>query len=173
MVKKIIPNLITFANLSLGVLSILMLAKQKYIASAVLIMIAALMDRYDGRIAKYLNATSELGKELDSLSDIVSFGVAPALLIYYKFFDFDLAIMKVIGICFLLLYTICGCYRLAKFNISKPDGFYSGIPITVAGFILALYSLVVPASNIFSFISMGVLAIFAFLMVSKFRIKKI
>lgn len=171
MLVKIIPNLLTFLNLSLGSLSILAMINQNYWTSALLIIIAAFIDRYDGRIAKFFNASSELGKELDSLADLVSFGVAPALLIYSQF-NF-LGFSKVVGISLLLIYIISGCYRLAKYNVSTFDGVFIGVPITVAGFILAMYSLAAPSNNISTLISMFVLAVLAYLMISKFKFKKI
>lgn len=173
MFRKSIPNLLTFANLSFGVLSILTIIKQDYMAGAVFIMISALIDRYDGRIANYLNVSSEFGKELDSLADMVSFGIAPALLIFNKFNFFGLVNMRVIGVCFLLLYIISGCYRLAKYNITEFDGHFTGIPITVAGFILAAYALVTPGNYISAILSIIILVLLAYLMVSKLKLKKI
>jgi len=121
MFKKWLPNMLTCVNLSFGVFSILEIIKQNYIASAVFIIIAAFIDRYDGRIARLLNVSSEFGKELDSLADLVSFGVAPALLIFNKFNFLDLGNIKVVGSCFLLLYIIL--YRLsgyADFSLYFP-----------------------------------------------------
>ncbi|OME87078.1 MULTISPECIES: CDP-diacylglycerol--serine O-phosphatidyltransferase [Paenibacillus] len=173
MLKKSIPNLLTFANLSFGVLSILEIIKQNYIASAAYIMIAVFIDRYDGRIAKRLNVCSEFGKELDSLADLVSFGVAPALLIFYKFNFVDLGIPKWVGVCFLLLYIISGSYRLANYNIRKFEGSFLGVPITVAGFVLSTYSLVAPSNRISTLGSFILLLVLSLLMVSKFNFKKI
>ena len=173
MFKKIIPNLLTFANLSFGVLSMFTIIKQNYIAGALFIMVSAFIDRYDGRIASHLNVSSELGKELDSLADLVSFGVAPALLIFNKFNVLDLGNIKVVGVCFLLLYIISGCYRLAKYNITEFNGYFTGVPITVAGFIIAAYSLVSPGNYIAAIISIAMLVLLAYLMVSKFKLKKV
>ncbi|OAB40893.1 CDP-diacylglycerol--serine O-phosphatidyltransferase [Paenibacillus glacialis] len=170
--KKWIPNLLTFSNLSFGVLSILENINQNYFASAIFIIIAAVIDRYDGRIASHLNVSSELGKELDSLADLVSFGVAPALLIFNKFNYFHLDI-KAVGICVLLLYIISGSYRLAKYNIGKFKGAFIGLPITVTGFILALYSLVAPSNSVSRLVSIFLLMFLAYFMVSKYKFKKI
>lgn len=173
MLKKSIPNLLTYANLTLGVVSILEIIRQNYIASAIFIILAAIVDRYDGRIARFLNVCSEFGKELDSLADLISFGVAPALLIFYKFNFSDLGNIKGIGTCFLLLYIISGSSRLAKYNISKFDGIFVGIPITVAGLTLAMFSLAVPSNIVSSLISIVILLLLAYFMVSKFEFKKI
>lgn len=172
MFMNILPNLLTFANLSFGVLSMLAAIRQNYLMAALCIMISALIDRYDGRIAKYLNASSELGKELDSLADMVSFGVAPSLLIINKFSFYNHGFMAITGTCFMLLYAISGAYRLAKYNITEFDGYFIGIPITVAGFILAAYSFA-PNSYPSAIISMVILLLLAYLMVSKFKFKKV
>ena len=73
MKKSCIPNIFTFINLSCGVISLLLTSEKIFILSSVFILLACLVDRYDGRIARFLNVSSELGKELDSLSDLVSF----------------------------------------------------------------------------------------------------
>lgn len=173
MLKKSIPNLLTYANLTFGVVSILEIMRQNYIASAIFIILAAIVDRYDGRIARFLNVSSEFGKELDSLADLVSFGVAPALLIFNKFNFSDLGNIKVIGTSFLLLYIISGSSRLAKYNISKFDGIFVGIPITVAGLTLAMYSLAAPSNLISASASIVIMFLLAYFMVSKFEFKKI
>lgn len=82
MKKSCIPNLFTFINLSCGIFSLLNIFHTNYTISGIFILIAGLVDRYDGRVARYLNVSSDLGKELDSLADLVSFGVAPSFLIY-------------------------------------------------------------------------------------------
>ena len=174
MLKTSIPNLLTFTNLSLGVLSILETFKQNYFLAAIFILIAALIDRYDGIIARFLNVSSDLGKQLDSLSDLISFGVAPAFLVFIKYNFLDLDYMKVIGGCFLLSYIISGSYRLAKYNTSQFDGVFTGVPITVTGSIVALFSLVTPNNGIFSILlSIALLALLTYLMISKFKFKKI
>lgn len=173
MLKKSIPNVLTFANLSFGVLSLLAILNDSYISSAVYIIIAALIDRYDGRIARRLNVSNEIGKELDSLADLVSFGIAPALLIFHKFAFADFHFVKLTGVCFLLLYIISGCYRLGRYNVSTFDGNFSGVPITIAGLILSVYSLIVPISPIFLFVSVVLLLVLSILMVSKLKLRKL
>ena len=84
--KSCIPNVFTFINLSCGILSILSVMNEKYLIASVFVLLAGLVDRYDGRIARFLNVSSDLGKELDSLADLVSFGVAPSILIYTLYY---------------------------------------------------------------------------------------
>lgn len=173
MLKMSIPNLLTLTNLSLGVLSTLETFNQNYFCAAMLIIIAALIDRYDGKIARLLNTSSDLGKELDSLADLVSFGVAPALLIFVKYYFFSPSYIGIIGTCISLSYIMSGCYRLAKYNLSEFDGVFTGVPITVAGSTIALFSLVAPGSAISTLLSTILVVIFTYLMVSKFKLKKV
>ncbi|OBR96564.1 MULTISPECIES: CDP-diacylglycerol--serine O-phosphatidyltransferase [Clostridium] len=173
MLKMAIPNLFTLTNLSFGVLSILETFRQNYFCAAILIVIAALIDRYDGRIARFLNISGNLGKELDSLADLVSFGVAPALLMFIKYYFSSLDYIEVIGGCFILSYIMSGAYRLAKYNISEFDGVFTGVPITVAGFIIALFSLVAPSNGRSILLSTVLIGILAYLMLSKFKLKKV
>lgn len=172
MFKKYIPNLLTFANLTFGILSILEIIIKNYSVAAIFI-IAAFIDRYDGRAARLLNISSELGKELDSLADLVSFGIAPAFLVFNKFNFLDLGNIRVVGVCFLLIYIMSGSYRLARYNIGKSDGFFIGVPITIAGFIVALYALFIPGNVISALVSAMLLLLLSCLMVSKIRFKKI
>lgn len=170
MFKKFVPNILTFINLSFGVFSIINTMNEDFFMAGIFIITAALVDRYDGKIARFLDVSSELGKELDSLADLVSFGVAPSFLIFIKYSFFNLGIA---GITFLLSYIICGCYRLAKYNVSEFDGSFTGIPITIAGAVLALFALVSPSNNISILLSVALITLLAYLMVSKFKLKKV
>lgn len=173
MFKKYIPNLLTFANLTLGVISILEIIIKNYFAAAILIIFAAFIDRYDGRAARFFNVSSELGKELDSLADLVSFGIAPAFLIFIKYNFLNLGDIRPAGVCFLLIYIMSGSYRLARYNIGKSEGIFIGVPITIAGFILALYALFIPSNVISALGSAMLLLLLSYFMVSKIRFKKI
>ncbi|MCB2313697.1 CDP-diacylglycerol--serine O-phosphatidyltransferase [Clostridium tagluense] len=166
MFKKYIPNILTFLNLSFGILSIVEVINNNYFAAALFIIGAALIDRYDGKIARILNVSSEIGKELDSLANLVSFGVVPGLLIFFKFGLNN----YLIGTCIMLFYIICGCYRLAKYNISIFEGVFSGVPITITGSALAILSLIITSTKIVP----GILMIlFGYFMISKLKLKKI
>lgn len=139
MVKKSIPNIFTLSNLFCGFLSIGFAANGDFKNAAVLILIGMMLDSMDGRIARILNAQSDLGKELDSLADIVTFGVAPAILIYHiSFSEFGLIGYMIAG-----LFPLFGAYRLARFNITSKNSndFFTGVPITAAGGILTLLAL--------------------------------
>lgn len=136
-IKNNLPNMFTLMNLSLGVWAIINLFYGDFFLSCLLIVVAGMMDRFDGMIARKLNATSELGKELDSLSDLISFGIAPAVLIW----NVSLNTVPYIGTLAAVVYTVSGAYRLARYNVSKFSGIYVGIPITLAGGLVAILSL--------------------------------
>lgn len=173
MLKKFIPDILTLSNLSFGILSILEVYEGNYFEAAIFIIIAAIIDRYDGRIARFLNVSSELGKNLDSFADLVSFGVAPVFLIHAKYNFIDLRYMKIFGFCSLILYVLCGAYRLANYNIREFSGIFTGIPITVSGLVIAVFSLIAPYNSVSTPSSIVLLIAFAYLMVSKFKLKKI
>ncbi|MDO7908378.1 CDP-diacylglycerol--serine O-phosphatidyltransferase [Paenibacillus sp. JX-17] len=139
MITKSIPNLFTLGNLFLGMVAILMAFDGKYSLAAIMVIVAMLLDGLDGRVARALNAQSEFGKELDSLSDVISFGVAPALIMFIvSFHDLNQALAwTVTGI-----FPMFGALRLARFNvISGTPGYFTGLPIPAAGGVLATLSL--------------------------------
>lgn len=174
MKKSSIPNLFTFANLAFGIMSILATYNENYVLSAILILLAGLVDRYDGRVARALNVSSEIGKELDSLADLVSFGVAPSILtfILYKFAELSVP-YQIIGYSLVIIFPICGAYRLARYNISTFDGVFTGIPITIAGTLMAVFSIItVYAINIPIIVPIILMVAFSYLMVSTLQLKK-
>lgn len=139
MITKSIPSLLTIANLTLGVISILLVFNERASLAAIMVIIAMLLDGVDGRIARALNAESEFGKELDSLADVVSFGVAPAFIMYVVALQ---DVTPVLAYAVTALFPVCGALRLARFNV-KPGapGFFTGLPIPAAGGILASVAL--------------------------------
>lgn len=174
MIKSYVANLFTFINLSLGIISILETFNHNYFLAAIFIITAALIDRYDGRIARFFDISSILGKELDSLADLISFGVAPAILVFIKYNFLNLGYIGVLSGCILLSYIMSGSYRLAKYNSSQFDGTFTGVPITVSGFIIALFSLALHRTSIYSILIAVVLfALLSYLMISKLKFKKI
>jgi CDP-diacylglycerol--serine O-phosphatidyltransferase len=168
--KSAIPNLVTLANLGCGIMSIMMLFKINYMWSAIFILLACLADRYDGIVARRLNVSSELGKELDSLADLVSFGVAPSILAFNLYGFSELGIG---GYLLMLLFPMAGAYRLARFNVTEFDGEFHGIPITFAGMFMSLYCL----ATINYLLPLGITAILiivlSYLMVCEHKFKKI
>lgn len=173
MLKASIPNLLSLANLSLGILSIMETFNENYLCAAVLIVISAIIDIYNVRIANFLSLNSNLVKELDSLAELVSFGVAPALLIFIKYYFLNLEYVEILGACLLLTYIMKGCYKLAKYNLAESTEELTGISITAAGFAISIFSLAAPSNNIFMFLSIVLVALLSYLMSSKLKIKKI
>ncbi len=164
---KSIPNMFTLGNLYCGFLSIGFAAKGQYNNAAILILIGMMLDSMDGRLARMLKADSTLGKELDSLADIVTFGVAPSFLVYYTYFyKFDILGFFVAG-----LFPLFGAFRLARFNVSSDKSslsYFIGIPITAAGGILALLTLF--GDELPDIILTVIFTSLCFLMISKLRI---
>ncbi|SCJ00633.1 CDP-diacylglycerol-serine O-phosphatidyltransferase [uncultured Clostridium sp.] len=172
MKRAYIPNAFTFINLSLGICSILSTMEGNYALASTFIILAGLVDRYDGRIARFLNASSELGKELDSLADLVSFGVAPSILSFILFNFKDVGPTSLIGFIVLITFPICGAFRLARYNVSTFDGVFAGVPITIAGCFIALFILLTLRVNMSAVIPMLLMIVFSYLMVSNFKLKK-
>ena len=165
--KMQLANILTLLNLSLGGFAILFVLNDQLNLSLLLIFLAALADRFDGMVARKLNIESELGKQLDSMCDIISFGIAPALLLY----EGILIEFGAPGAAFTIIYIACGAFRLARFNISENNGYFTGVPITVAGCIATLSFLAHP--HIDSIFFVFLMIILSILMVSPFKLKKV
>ncbi|KJS86841.1 MAG: CDP-diacylglycerol--serine O-phosphatidyltransferase, partial [Peptococcaceae bacterium BICA1-8] len=132
--KVIIPNIVTLANLLLGVVSLIYTMDSRYQLAAIAILLAMVLDGMDGKIARKLDVASNFGKELDSLCDLVSFGVAPALLVYSSI----LQDMGHIGLIIAVNFALCGAVRLARFNVLNITTHFIGVPIPLAGSLMAL-----------------------------------
>lgn len=133
--KAIIPNGLTSLNLVFGMCSIISTLSGSFTAASVCILLALVADGMDGRAARALGVSSELGKELDSLSDLVSFGAAPAIMVYQLYLHtFGMA-----GGAVSVLFALCGAIRLARFNVnaSTVHGYFVGLAIPAGGCLLA------------------------------------
>ncbi len=166
----ILPNLFTASSIFVGVISIVEASKQHFILASWLILLALIFDGLDGRVARMTNTTSQFGVEFDSLADIISFGIAPAILLYF-FVGHEFGRF---GILVSALYVIFGAIRLARFNIStaKTDpNVFIGLPIPTAAVFISMWILLFNKytlqdySIILLFLALGV----AILMVSNFR----
>lgn len=166
--KWILPNACTAANLFFGMLSILATYEGNFFWASVFILLALIADGMDGRVARALNATSELGKEMDSLCDLGSFGIAPAFLAY----AFCMHNYGLFGKAAAIIFALCGMWRLARFNVNTGvvHGFFMGLAIPAGGCIIATTTLLFTAMNIhpeqFGFIYPITVIIVAYLMVS-------
>tara|TARA_B100001093_G_scaffold291707_1_gene278461 strand:+ start:4280 stop:5071 length:792 start_codon:yes stop_codon:yes gene_type:complete len=147
--RYILPNILTLGGVCLGISSIKFAIDQNYTLSIIFILFAAALDALDGRIARLIKGTSEFGKELDSLTDFVSFGIAPAFIMYF----WELKNYGKVGWAVTLVYSVCCVLRLARFNLTKVNShetwkvnFFEGIPSPAAG-ILILLPLIYSLSN--------------------------
>ena len=151
--RMILPNAITLIGVCIGLTSIKFAIDGKFAIAVVAILFAGLMDALDGRIARLIKGTSKMGKELDSLGDVISFGVAPALIMYF----WNLQYLEKLGWFVCLIYVVCVALRLARFNISSEeesswkDNFFEGMP-SPAGGIIVLLPLVLSFSGLEEFL---------------------
>lgn len=166
--SKSCANTITILNVVFGSLSLVYTLNQEYSTAAILILVAVLMDSLDGRIARKLDIISQLGKELDSLCDLVSFGVAPALLLYAQVLN---PYVYSLGLITAIFYIVCGAYRLARFNVINLTDSFMGIPITLAGAIVAVVSFF--AASMSATLVLIVLLFLGIMMVSKIKVPKL
>ncbi|MCR8660747.1 CDP-diacylglycerol--serine O-phosphatidyltransferase [Paenibacillus endoradicis] len=165
MITKSIPSILTLGNLCLGVISIMLVFNERSGMAAIMIIIAMLLDGVDGRVARALNAQSEFGKELDSLADVISFGVAPAFIMYVVALQ---DVTPMLSWFVTALFPICGALRLARFNVkSSSPGHFIGLPIPAAGGILATVALFKGDVSPIVFIITSI--VLALLMVSNIR----
>jgi CDP-diacylglycerol---serine O-phosphatidyltransferase len=174
-VRTLAPNLVTLLAMCAGLTAIRMAFENRYTLALAGIVFAAILDGIDGRLARLLKGTSRFGAELDSLSDFVNFGVAPALIIYF----WDLHDLKSAGWIAAMVFTICGCLRLARFNvmIDDPDrpawsaNFFVGMPAPMGAIcvLLPIYLvfLGLPRSDALTWITLFYTLAIAFLMVSR------
>ena len=146
--RVILPNTLTLIGVCIGLTSINFALNGNYKLSIIAILLAAIIDGLDGRIARLIKGTSRVGKELDSLTDVISFGVAPAFIMYF----WQLNSLGKIGWLVSLIYVVCVALRLARFNIntggesSWKDNFFEGIP-SPAGGVLVLSPLIYESSG--------------------------
>lgn len=139
MIRKSVPNMFTIGNLFLGILAIILVFNDYPELAAIMVIVAMLCDGLDGRVARALNAQSEFGKELDSLSDVISFGVAPAFIMYVVGFQ---EMNEATAWIATAVFPICGALRLARFNVvAGAPGYFIGLPIPAAGGVLCTLAL--------------------------------
>ena len=171
----ILPNMLTLIGVCIGLTSIRFALDGRFEFAIIAIIFAALIDGLDGRIARLIKGTLKVGKELDSLTDMISFGVAPAFIMYF----WKLNSLGRFGWLLCLVFVICVALRLARFNVNSNqepswrDNFFEGVP-SPAGGILVLTPLIISLSG-FNFIKLNydlIVPIFfvvtSFLLISKF-----
>tara|TARA_E500000178_G_C17021277_1_gene755758 strand:- start:2364 stop:3155 length:792 start_codon:yes stop_codon:yes gene_type:complete len=172
--RYLLPNILTLAGVCLGISSIKFSIDGNFSLAVTLILFAAILDALDGRIARLIKGTSEFGKELDSLTDFVSFGIAPVFTLYF----WELNNYGKLGWAITLIYSVCCVLRLARFNLTKfeeaqdwKNNFFEGIP-SPAGGLLILMPLIYELTNLnididIKKITPYLTVLIAFLLVSK------
>ena len=148
--RYLLPNILTLGGVCLGISSIKFSIDNNFSLAVIFILLAAILDALDGRVARLIKGTSEFGKELDSLTDFVSFGIAPVLILYF----WELNNYGKIGWAITLIYSVCCVLRLARFNLTKFEknqswkiNFFEGIPAPAGG-ILILTPLIFELSDL-------------------------
>ena len=173
--RVILPNMLTLIGVCIGLSSIRFALDEKFEFAIIAIIFAALIDGLDGRIARLIKGTSKVGKELDSLTDVISFGVAPAFIMYF----WKLNELGRFGWLLCLVYVICVALRLARFNVNSSqepswkDNFFEGVP-SPAGGILVLTPLIISLTGFdyfkldYNLIVPTFFVVISFLLISKF-----
>src|ERR1700692_1789501 len=174
-VRTLVPNVITLLALCAGLTAIRMAFENRYVLALAAIVFAAILDGIDGRLARVVKGTSRFGAELDSLSDFVNFGVAPALILYF----WGLHDLKSAGWIAAMVFAICGALRLARFNVMVEDpdrpvwasNFFVGVPAPAGAItvLLPIYIvfLGVPHSGVLTWLTLFYTLGIALLMVSR------
>lgn len=128
----LIPNMLTTLSMFLGFLAIIWASQGRFQSACLAILVSALMDSLDGKVARLTNTASEFGVQYDSLADLVAFGLAPAFLLWH----WQLMVLGRVGVAAIFIYAACGALRLARFNVTTASigkRFFIGLPIPAAG----------------------------------------
>ena len=174
-IKKHIPNTITCLNLFCGGIAIVLASCRKLEYAAIMIITAAIFDFFDGFAARLLKTNSTIGKELDSLSDVVSFGVAPSIITYQWLlpmdkFNIQIAEIAIVPIIFCLLFACCAALRLAKFNLdNRQSDVFFGLPTPAAAFTLIALPFFEKNTYMF-YIGLCILIVLCFAMLSNIKL---
>ena len=139
--RYLLPNILTLGGVCLGISSIKFSIDGNFNLAVTLILLASILDALDGRIARLIKGTSDFGKELDSLTDFVSFGIAPVFILYF----WELNNYGKLGWAITLIYSVCCVLRLARFNLTKieesqkwKNNFFEGIPSPAGGLLILM-----------------------------------
>jgi len=173
--KSLLPNALTIFSVCLGLSSIKFALDTNYTMSIIVIGFAAILDTLDGRVARLIKGTSKVGKELDSLTDVISFGVAPGFIVYF----WVLNEIGKFGWMFVLIYAVCCVLRLARFNLTIIEenetwkiNFFEGVPAPAAAG-LVLLPLILNLSDFVQLENYTVLSSIAILTTSILMVSKI
>ena len=173
--RYILPSVLTIVGVCLGISSIKFAMDGNFIFAVLFLIVAAILDALDGRVARLIKGTSNFGKELDSLTDFVSFGIAPVFVIYF----WELNKFGKIGWLIVLFYSVCCVLRLARFNLTKfedkdewKNNFFQGVP-SPAGGCLILLPLIFELSNFSNLFNIKIITPYLVIAVSLLLISKL
>lgn len=171
--KMILPNMMTFTNLFCGIIAILSVTNLNNgtTIASVFILLGAFIDRFDGKVARKFNAESALGEQLDSLADLISFGLAPAFVAW----SMQLSNVKIVGYIPVVIFVFAGAYRLARFNVAESKKCFVGMPITAAGVFLSVHNIFMSTNHFASGASIKtsiIMLLLSYCMVCNIKIKK-
>ena len=173
--KSLLPNALTILGVCLGLSSIKFALDANYTTAVIAIAFAAILDTLDGRVARLIRGTSKVGKELDSLTDVISFGVAPGFIMYF----WTLNEIGNFGWMFVLIYIVCCALRLARFNLTVIEetqpwkiNFFEGVPSPAAAG-LVLLPLILNLSDLIKFENYAILSTATILLTSVLMVSKL
>ena len=173
--RYLLPNILTLGGVCLGISSIKFSIDGNFSLAVTLILLAAILDALDGRVARLIKGTSEFGKELDSLTDFVSFGIAPVLILYF----WELINYGKLGWAIALIYSVCCVLRLARFNLTKTENhqewknnFFEGVP-SPAGGLLILTPLIYELTDLKFNLNIKILTPFFTILIALLLVSKI
>jgi CDP-diacylglycerol--serine O-phosphatidyltransferase len=173
--RYLLPNILTLGGVCLGISSIKFSIDGNYSLAVIFILFAAILDALDGRVARLIKGTSEFGKELDSLTDFVSFGIAPVFILYF----WELNTYGKLGWAITLIYSVCCVLRLARFNLTKisnqqlwKNNYFEGVPAPAGG-ILILMPLIFELSGLELKINLKSLTPFLTILIAILLVSKI
>ena len=173
--KSLLPNALTIFGVCLGLSSIKFALDLNYPMAVIAVGFAAILDTLDGRVARLIKGASKVGKELDSLTDVISFGVAPSLIMYF----WTINEIGKFGWMFVLIYIVCCALRLARFNLTVIDesetwkiNFFEGVPSPAAAG-LVLLPLILSLSELIQFENKSIISSVAILVTSILMVSKI
>ena len=173
--RSLLPNTLTLFGVCIGLSSIKFAIDANYSMAVIAIGFAAILDTLDGRVARLIKGTSKVGKELDSLTDVISFGVAPSFIMYF----WTINDIGKIGWMFVLIYTVCCVLRLARFNLTTIDNseswrinFFEGVPSPAAAGLILL-PLILDLSNLVKFNNSAIISSTTILLTSILMVSKV
>lgn len=174
---KYLPNTLTVCNMVIGILAVCLMIHNRILSgiklACYLIYVAVIFDMLDGHLARYFNTSSQLGKQLDSFADFVTFGIAPVVVFISNMKYVPWYIMIIV-----LIYPLAGVFRLARYNLQESSEYYIGLPITASGFIMVSVLLInsyIHSEYTWDFVIFYMLLaiVLSVMMVSNFRVNRI